>query len=119
MKRKHSLTRIAASLLLLPLLHLAVTGLFYGMLLLDGIRWPDYIDNLLYAIFIFMAMFIPYVTIGSSVLGIILQAKGIRKGENKKAGILVICGFALWIVLLIAACVAIMWSLISSGGIGS
>ena len=115
MKKPRTLTRIAASLLLLPLLHLAVTGLFYGLLLLDDIRWPDYIDNLLYAIFIFMAMFIPYVTIGSSVLGIILQAKG----ENKKAGILVICGFALWIVLLIAACVAIMWSLISSGGIGS
>ena len=119
MKRKHSLTRMSASLLLLPLLHLAVTGLFYGLLLLDDIRWPDFLSNTLYAIFVFMGLAIPHVTVGTSIVGIILQTGGIRKGENKKAGILVICGFALWIVLLIAACVAIMWSLISSGGIGS
>ena len=119
MKRKHSLTRIAASLLLLPILHLAVTGLFYGIFLLDGIRWPDFIDNLLYAIFVFMAMFIPYVTVGTSILGIIFQTKGMRQGESRKMGILVICGFVLLIILLIAACTALMWSLIASGGIGS
>jgi hypothetical protein len=119
MKKPRTLTRIAASLLLLPILHLAVKGLFYGILILDGIRWPDYIANLLYAIFVFMAMFIPYVTIGSSVLGIILQAKGIRNGENKKIGIWVISACILLIVLLIAACTALMWSLIASGGIGS
>ena len=119
MKRKHSLTRIAASLLLLPILHLAVTGLFYGIILLDDIRWPDYIANLLYSIFVFMAAFIPQVTVVASVVGISLSIQGIRKGENKTVGILVISACILFIVLPVAACIAIMWYLISIGGIGS
>ena len=118
MKRNHSLTRIAASLLLLPLLHLAVTGLFYGLFLLDDIRWPDFLSNTLYAIFVFMGLAIPHVTVGTSIVGIILQTGGIRKGESKRTGIWVICGFALWITLLIAACIALVWSL-PSEGIGS
>lgn len=119
MKRKHSLTRIAASLLLLPILHLAVTGLFYGIFLLDGIQWPDYIDNLLYAIFVFMAMYTPAVIIGTSAVGITLQVRGMRRGESRKTGIWVISAFVLLIALLIVACTALMWSLIASGGIGS
>ena len=66
-----------------------------------------------------MAMFIPYVTVGASILGIIFQTNGMRQGESRKMGILVICGFVLLIILLIAACTALMWSLIASGGIGS
>ena len=117
MKRKHSLTRIAASLLLLPILHIGLTVLFYEIL--DDLLMPDYMNNFLYAILVFMAAFIPQVTVVASVVGISLSIQGIRKGENKTVGILVISACILFIVLLVAACIAIMWYLISIGGIGS
>ena len=119
MKKPRSFTRKAASLLLIPIFHIGLTVLFFEILFLNDLVMPDYMSNFLYRILFFIAAFIPQVTVVASMVGISLSIQGIRKGENKTVGILVISACILFIVLLVAACIAIMWYLISIGGIGS
>ena len=125
MKKPHTLTRTAASILMVPVLYIAVMGLLYGILavsLSDPVSdWMVQADlNLLpefvYVILVCMAPVLPVVVLGSSAVGIILQIRGIRKGEDKKKGLFIIGAFVLLTVLLIVSCLALMLYLESTGG---
>ena len=125
MKKPHTLTRTAASILMIPVLYIAVTGLLYGILAISlsdpVLDWMvqanlDLLPDLIYVILVCMAPVLPVVVLGSSAVGIILQIRGIRKGEDKKKGLFIIGAFVLLTVLLIVSCLALMLYLESTGG---
>lgn len=125
MKKPRTLTRTAASILMIPVLYIAVTGLLYGILAISlsdpVLDWMtqanlDLLPDLIYVILVCMAPVIPVVVLGSSAVGIILQIRGIRKGEDKKKGLFIIGAFVLLTVLLIVSCLALMLYLESTGG---
>ena len=125
MKKPHTLTRTAASILMIPVLYIAVTGLLYGILAISlsepVLDWMtqanlDLLPDLIYVILVCMAPVLPIVVLGSSAVGIILQIRGIRKGEDKKKGLFIIGAFVLLTVLLIVSCPALMLYLESTGG---
>ena len=125
MKKPRTLTRTAASILMIPVLYIAVTGLLYGILAISlsdpVLDWMiqanlDLLPDLIYVILICMAPVLPVVVLGSSAVGIILQIRGIRKGEDKKKGLFIIGAFVLLTVLLIVSCLALMLYLESTGG---
>ena len=125
MKKPRTLTRTAASILMIPVLYIAVTGLLYGILAISlsdpVLDWMtqadlDLLPDLIYVILVCMAPVIPVVVLGSSAVGIILQIRGIRKGEDKKKGLFIIGAFVLLTILLIVSCLALMLYLESTGG---
>ena len=125
MKKPHNLTRTAASILMIPVLYIAVTGLLYGILAISlsepVLDWMtqanlDLLPDLIYVILVCMTPVLPVVVLGSSAVGIILQIRGIRKGEDKKKGLFIIGAFVLLTVLLIVSCLALMLYLESTGG---
>ena len=124
MKKPRTLTRIAASILMIPVLYIAVMGLLYGILAISlsdpVLDWMtqanlDLLPDLIYVILVCMAPVLPVVVLGSSAVGIILQIRGIRKGEDKKKGLFIIGAFVLLTVLLIVSCLALMLYLESMG----
>ena len=125
MKKPRTLTRTAASILMIPVLYIAVTGLLYGILAISlsdpVLDWMiqanlDLLPDLIYVILVCMAPVLPVVVLGSSAVGIILQIRGIRKGEDKKKGLFIIGAFVLLTVLLIVSCLALMLYMESTGG---
>ena len=125
MKKPRTLTRTAASILMIPVLYIAVTGLLYGILAISlsdpVLDWMvqanlDLLSDLIYVILVCMAPVLPVVVLGSSAVGIILQIRGIRKGEDKKKGLFIIGAFVLLTVLLIVSCLALMLYMESTGG---
>ena len=125
MKKPRTLTRTAASILMIPVLYIAVMGLLYGILAISlsdpVLDWMtqadlDLLPDLIYVILVCMAPVLPVVVFGSSAVGIILQIRGIRKGEDKKKGLFIIGAFVLLTVLLIVSCLALMLYLGSTGG---
>ena len=125
MKKPRTLTRTAASILMIPVLYIAVTGLLYGILAISlsdpVLDWMvqanlDLLPDLIYVILVCMAPVLPVVVLGSSAVGITLQTIGIRKGEDKKKGLFIIGAFVLLTVLLIVSCLALMLYLESTGG---
>ena len=125
MKKPRTLTRTAASILMIPVLYIAVMGLLYGSLAISlsdpVLDWMtqanlDLLPDLIYVILVCMAPVLPVVVLGSSAVGIILQIRGIRKGEDKKKGLFIIGAFVLLTVLLIVSCLALMLYLESTGG---
>lgn len=125
MKKPRTLTRTAASILMIPVLYIAVTGLLYGILAISlsdpVLDWMiqanlDLLPHLIYVILVCMTPVLPVVVLGSSAVGIILQIRGIRKGEDKKKGLFIIGAFVLLTVLLIVSCLALMLYLESTGG---
>ena len=125
MKKPRTLTRIAASVLMIPVLYIAATGLLYGILAISlsdpVLEWMtqanlDLLPDLIYVILVCMAPVLPVIVLGSSAVGIILQIRGIRKGEDKKKGLFIIGAFVLLTVLLIVSCLALMLYLESTGG---
>lgn len=128
MKKPHSLTRTAASILMIPVLYIAVTGLLYGILAISlsdpVLDWMtqadlDLLPDLIYVILVCMAPVLPVVVLGSSAVGIILQIRGIRKGEDKKKGLFIIGAFVLLIVLLALSCFALVHYMNTTGGFRS
>ena len=124
MTNKKTLTRTAASILMIPVLYIAVMGLLYGILAISlsepVLYWMtqanlDLLPDLIYVILVCMAPVLPFVVLGSSAVGIILQIRGIRKGEDKKKGLFIIGAFVLLTVLLIVSCLALMLYLESMG----
>ena len=124
MKKPRTLTRTAASILMIPVLYIAVMGLLYGILAISlsdpVLDWMtqanlDLLPDLIYVILVCMAPVLPFVVLGSSAVGIILQIRGIRKGEDKKKGLFIIGAFVLLTVLLIVSCLALMLYLESMG----
>ena len=124
MKKPLNLTRSAASILMIPVLYIAVMGLLYGSLAISlsdpVLDWMtqanlDLLPDLIYVILVCMAPVLPVVVLGSSAVGIILQIRGIRKGEDKKKGLFIIGAFVLLTVLLIVSCLALMLYLESMG----
>ena len=124
MKKPRTLTRTAASILMIPVLYIAVMGLLYGILAISlsdpVLDWMtqanlDLLPDLIYVILVCMAPVLPVVVLGSSAVGIILQIRGIRKGEEKKKGLFIIGAFVLLTVLLIVSCLALMLYLESMG----
>ena len=125
MKKPRTLTRTAASILMIPVLYIAVMGLLYGILAISlsdpVLDWMtqanlDLLPDLIYVILVCMAPVLPVIVLGSSAVGIILQIRGIRKGEDKKKGLFIIGAFVLLTVLLIVSCLALMLYLESTGG---
>ena len=125
MKNPRTLTSTAASILMIPVLYIAVMGLLYGILAISLSEpvsdWmiqanQDLLSDLIYVILVCMAPVLPVVVLGSSAVGIILQIRGIRKGEDKKKGLFIIGAFVLLTVLLIVSCLALMLYLESTGG---
>ena len=125
MKKPRTLTRTAASILMIPVLYIAVTGLLYGILAISlsdpVLDWMiqanlDLLPDLIYVILVCMAPVLPVVVLGSSAVGIILQIRGIRKGEDKRKGLFIIGAFVLLTVLLIVSCLALMLYMESTGG---
>ena len=125
MKKPRTLTRTAASILMIPVLYIAVMGLLYGILAISlsepVLYWMtqanlDLLPDLIYVILVCMAPVLPFVVLGSSAVGIILQIRGIRKGEDKKKGLFIIGAFVLLTVLLIVSCLALMLYLESTSG---
>ena len=125
MTNKKTLTRTAASILMIPVLYIAVMGLLYGILAISlsepVLYWMtqanlDLLPDLIYVILVCMAPVLPFVVLGSSAVGIILQIRGIRKGEDKKKGLFIIGAFVLLTVLLIVSCLALMLYLESTSG---
>ena len=129
MKKPRTLTRTAASLLMLPILYIAVLGLLDGALVislrepvstwLHHIGWRFFLFDVIYVILVCMAFVIPFVVLASSAVGIILQIRGIRKGENKKKGLWIIAAFVLLILLLIGSFFAYVLYMNSTGGFAS
>lgn len=124
MKKPRTLTRTAASILMIPVLYIAVMGLLYGILAISlsepVLDWMiqanlDLLPELVYVILVCMAPVLPVVVLGSSAVGIILQIRGIRKGEDKKKGLFIIGAFVLLTVLLIVSCLALMLYLATGG----
>ena len=125
MKKPRTLTRTAASILMIPVLYIAVMGLLYGILAISlsepVLDWMiqanlDLLPDLIYVILVCMSPVLPVVVLGSSAVGIILQIRGIRKGEDKRKGLFIIGAFVLLTVLLIVSCLALMLYLESTGG---
>ena len=124
MKKPRTFTRTAASILMIPVLYIAVMGLLYGILAIS-LSEPvsdcmiqanlNLLPELIYVILVCMAPVLPVVVLGSSAVGIILQIRGIRKGEDKKKGLFIIGAFVLLTVLLIVSCLALMLYLESTG----
>ena len=109
---------------MIPVLYIAVMGLLYGILAISlsepVLYWMtqanlDLLPDLIYVILVCMAPVLPVVVLGSSAVGIILQIRGIRKGEDKKKGLFIIGAFVLLTVLLIVSCLALMLYLESMG----
>ena len=128
MTNKKTLTRTAASILMIPVLYIAVMGLLYGSLAISLSEpvsdWMvqanlDLLSDLIYVILVCMAPVLPVVVLGSSAVGIILQIRGIRKGENKKKGLFIIGAFVLLIVLLALSCFALVHYMNTTGGFRS
>lgn len=128
MTNKKTLTRTAASILMIPVLYIAVMGLLYGILAISLSEpvsdWMvqanlDLLSDLIYVILVCMAPVLPVVVLGSSAVGIILQIRGIRKGENKKKGLFIIGAFVLLIVLLALSCFALVHYMNTTGGFRS
>ena len=128
MKKPRTLTRTAASILMIPVLYIAVTGLLYGILAISlsdpVLYWMtqanlDLLPDLIYVILVCMAPVLPVVVLGSSAVGIILQIRGIRKGEDKKKGLFIIGAFVLLIVLLALSCFALVHYMNTTGGFRS
>ena len=128
MKKPRTLTRIAASVLMIPVLYIAATGLLYGILAISlsdpVLDWMtqanlDLLPDLIYVILVCMAPVLPVVVLGSSAVGIILQIRGIRKGEDKKKGLFIIGAFVLLIVLLALSCFALVHYMNTTGGFRS
>ena len=128
MTNKKTLTRTAASILMIPVLYIAVMGLLYGILAISlsdpVLDWMtqanlDLLPDLIYVILVCMAPVLPVVVLGSSAVGIILQIRGIRKGENKKKGLFIIGAFVLLIVLLALSCFALVHYMNTTGGFRS
>ena len=129
MKKPRTLTHTAASVLMIPVLYIAATGLLYGCLAisledtvcswLNDTEWLFYLPDALYVLFICMAMVIPFVIILSSAVGITLQIRGIRKGEDKKKGLFIIGAFVFLTVLLALSCFALVHYMNTTGGFRS
>ena len=128
MKKPRTLTRTAASILMIPVLYIAVMGLLYGILAISlsdpVLDWMtqanlDLLSDLIYVILVCMAPVLPVVVLGSSAVGIILQIRGIRKGEDKKKGLFIIGAFVLLIVLLAVSCLALVHYMNTTGGFRS
>ena len=128
MKKPRTLTRSAASILMVPVLYIAVMGLLYGSLAISlsdpVLDWMtqanlDLLPDLIYVILVCMAPVLPVVVLGSSAVGIILQIRGIRKGEDKKKGLFIIGAFVLVIVLLALSCFALVHYMNTTGGFRS
>lgn len=128
MKKPRTLTRTAASILMIPVLYIAVTGLLYGILAISlsdpVLDWMtqadlDLLPDLIYVILVCMAPVLPVVVLGSSAVGIILQIRGIRKGEDKKKGLFIIGAFVLLTVLLTVSCFALVHYMNTTGGFRS
>ena len=128
MKKPRTLTRTAASILMIPVLYIAVMGLLYGILAISlsdpVLEWMtqanlDLLPDLIYVILVCMAPVLPVVVLGSSAVGIILQIRGIRKGEDKKKGLCIVAAFVLLIVLLTVSCFALVHYMNITGGFGS
>ena len=128
MTNKKTLTRTAASILMIPVLYIAVMGLLYGILAISLSEpvsdWMvqanlDLLSDLIYVILVCMAPVLPVVVLGSSAVGIILQIRGIRKGEDKKKGLWIIASFVLLILLLIGSFFAYVLYMNSTGGFAS
>ena len=128
MKKPRTLPRTAASILMIPVLYIAVIGLLYGILAISlsdpVLDWMtqanlDLLPDLIYVILVCMAPVLPVVVLGSSAVGIILQIRGIRKGEDKKKGLFIIGAFVLLIVLLALSCFALVHYMNTTGGFRS
>ena len=124
MKKPRTLTRIAASVLMIPVLYIAATGLLYGILAvlcsdLVSAHWLFALAEIIYVILICMTPVLPIVVVGSSAVGIPLQIRGIRKGEDKKKGLCIVAAFVLLIVLLTVSCFALVHYMNTTGGFGS
>lgn len=128
MKKPRTLTRTAASILMIPVLYIAVMGLLYGSLAISLSEpvsdWMiqanlNLLSDLIYVILVCMAPVLPVVVLGSSAVGIILQIRGIRKGEDKKKGLFIIGAFVLLIVLLALSCFTLVHYMNTTGGFRS
>jgi hypothetical protein len=124
MKKPRTLTRIAASVLMIPVLYIAATGLLYGIFAvlcsdLVSANWLFALAEIIYVILICMTPVLPIVVVGSSAVGIPLQIRGIRKGEDKKKGLCIVAAFVLLIVLLTVSCFALVHYMNTTGGFGS
>jgi hypothetical protein len=124
MKKPRTLTRIAASVLMIPVLYIAATGLLYGIFAvlcsdLVSANWLFALAEIIYVILICMTPVLPIVVVGSSAVGIPLQIRGIRKGEDKKKGLCIVAAFVLLIVLLTVSCFALVHYMNTTGGFRS
>ena len=124
MKKPRTLTRTAASILMIPVLYIAALGLLYGIFAvlcsdLVSANWLFALAEIIYVILICMTPVLPIVVVGSSAVGIPLQIRGIRKGEDKKKGLCIIAAFVLLIVLLALSCFALVHYMNTTGGFKS
>lgn len=124
MKKPRTLTRTAASILMIPVLYIAALGLLYGIFAvlcsdLVSANWLFALAEIIYVILICMTPVLPIVVVGSSAVGIPLQIRGIRKGEDKKKGLCIIAAFVLLIVLLALSCFALVHYMNTTGGFRS
>ena len=124
MKKPRTLTRTATSILMIPVLYIAVMGLLYGIFAvlcsdLVSANWLFALAEIIYVILICMTPVLPIVVVGSSAVGIPLQIRGIRKGEDKKKGLFIIGAFVLLIVLLALSCFALVHYMNTTGGFRS
>ena len=124
MKKPRTLTRTATSILMIPVLYIAVMGLLYGIFAvlcsdLVSANWLFALAEIIYVILICMTPVLPIVVVGSSAVGIPLQIRGIRKGEDKKKVLFIIGAFVLLIVLLALSCFALVHYMNTTGGVRS
>lgn len=124
MKKPRTLTRTAASILMIPVLYIAALGLLYGIFAvlcsdLVSANWLFALAEIIYVILICMTPVLPIVVVGSSAVGIPLQIRGIRKGENKKKGLCIIAAFVLLIVLLALSCFTLVHYMNTTGAFRS
>lgn len=124
MKNPRTLTRTAASILMIPVLYIAALGLLYGIFAvlcsdLVSANWLFALAEIIYVILICMTPVLPIVVVGSSAVGIPLQIRGIRKGEDKKKGLCIVAAFVLLIVLLALSCFALVHYMNTTGGFRS
>ena len=124
MKKPRTLTRTATSILMIPVLYIAVMGLLYGIFAvlcsdLVSANWLFALAEIIYVILICMTPVLPIVVVGSSAVGIPLQIRGIRKGEDKKKGLFIIGAFVLLTVPLALSCFALVHYMNTTGGFRS
>jgi hypothetical protein len=124
MKKPRTLTRTAASILMISVLYIAALGLLYGIFAvlcsdLVSANWLFALAEIIYVILICMTPVLPIVVVGSSAVGIPLQIRGIRKGEDKKKGLCIVAAFVLLIVLLALSCFALVHYMNTTGGFRS